>query len=137
MKIKQITINIITVFGIVVGLVAIIAATTPAMAVNSNCGTDTNIIDCSNVSVDNDSDDITRTGLWSILLTVINILAVGVGVAAVGGIVYGSILYASSEGSPDKVKKARNIIVDVVIGLVMFVVMYAALNFLIPGGVFF
>ena len=65
-----------------------------------------------------------------------DVLTAGVGVAALGGIVYGAFLYTSAGGNPDKVKRAREIFVNVVIGVIAFAAMYALLNFLIPGGVF-
>ncbi len=76
------------------------------------------------------------TGLWGILLLVINILTAGIGILAVAGIVYGSILYTSAGGSADQVKKARTAITNVVIGIVAYALMYTLLNFIIPGGLF-
>lgn len=76
------------------------------------------------------------SGVWGLLLMVINILTAGVGIAAVAGIVYGSILYTSAGGSPEQVKKAMGIISNVIIGIVAYALMYALLNFLIPGGLF-
>ena len=63
-------------------------------------------------------------------------MTAGIGIAAVGGILYGSILYTSSEGSAETTKKARKIISNVVIGLLMYVLMYSFLNYMIPGGMF-
>jgi hypothetical protein len=80
--------------------------------------------------------DLTSTGLWGVLLMAINILTAGIGVAAVGGIVYGAVLYTSAGGAADQVKKARGIITNVVIGLVAYALMFSLLNFLIPGGLF-
>lgn len=77
-----------------------------------------------------------ETGLWGLLILVINILTAGIGVAAVGGIIYGAVLYTTSGGSLDQVKKARQIIRDVIIGLAMYALMYAFLNYIVPGGMF-
>jgi hypothetical protein len=82
------------------------------------------------------SQSVDQTGLWGLLLLAINILTAGVGVAAVGGIVYGSILYTTAGGSPEGVKKAREIITNVIIGIVAYALMYSLLNFIIPGGLF-
>jgi hypothetical protein len=70
------------------------------------------------------------------LILVINILTAGVGIAAIGGIVYGAVLYTTAGGSQEQVKKAISIITNVVIGIVAYALMWALLNFLIPGGVF-
>lgn len=98
-------------------------------------GVETSIITCTQTSPDNNTD-ITQNGVWGLLILTINILTAGIGIAAVGGIVYGSILYASAGGAADQVKKARGIITNVVIGIIAYALMYAVLNFLIPGGLF-
>lgn len=76
------------------------------------------------------------TGLWGVLILAINILTGLVGVAALGGIIYGAILYTSAGGSVEQTKKAMGIIMNVVIGIIAYALMYIGLNFLIPGGVF-
>jgi amino acid transporter len=97
------------------------------------CGNvQTSIINCSQ----NGSSGVSNSGIWGILLLVINILSVGVGVLAVGGIVYGAILYGTAADSSEQTKKAKEIIRNVVIGILLYVFMYAFLNYLIPGGVF-
>lgn len=79
---------------------------------------------------------ITDSGIWGILMIAINILTAGVGILAVAGIVYGSILYASAGGSAEQIKKAMTVFTNVVIGIVAYAAMYAFLNFIIPGGIF-
>lgn len=71
-----------------------------------------------------------------VLLQIINFLAVGVGIAVVGGIIWGGLIYASSNGDAGKVKEAKTIIVNAILGLLLFFFMYAFINFLVPGGVF-
>ena len=99
---------------------------------NNGCGTDTAIISCSNVS---GNSGVQGTGLWSLLLTVINILTAGIGVVALAGLVYGAIMYTSAGGNPEQVKKARTIFTNIVIGIIAYAAMWALLNFIIPGGV--
>jgi len=96
-------------------------------------GVDTGIIGCTQSGT---GDDIENTGLWGILMLTINFLTAGVGVVALAGIVYGSVLYTSAGGSQEQVKKAMGIFTNVVIGVIAFAGMWALLNFLIPGGVF-
>lgn len=72
----------------------------------------------------------------NVIKMAIQIMAAGVGILAVGAVIYGAILYATSEGSPDKVSKARMIWTNTVIGMLLFAFMAALMNFLIPGGVF-
>ena len=97
-------------------------------------GVKTSIIKCAQTG---DSEtDVKQDGVWGLLLIVLNIMVAGVGVVAVGGIVYGAVLYTTAEDKADQVKKATEVITNVVIGLIAFAFMYSALNFLIPGGVF-
>ncbi|MBM3210508.1 hypothetical protein FJZ39_04180 [Candidatus Saccharibacteria bacterium] len=94
-----------------------------------NCGgASTSIIEC-------DSED-GEGAIFDLLNLVISIMTAGVGILAVIGIVYAGVLWASAKDSSDQVKKAKNIIFNVVIGLIMFFFLYAITNFLIPGGVF-
>lgn len=103
-------------------------------ATGDDCGgVETAIIKCNQ---NNDGTDVENNGIWGLLLIAINIMTAGVGVLAVGGIVYAAILYTTAEDKADQVKKSTDIITNVVIGLVAFALMYAGLNFLIPGGVF-
>ncbi len=89
---------------------------------------------CKNGSKPNTS--VEQSGVWGLLLMAINILTAGVGIAAVGGIIYGSIMYATAGGSPENVKKARTIITNVVIGIIAYAFMFTILNFITPGGLF-
>lgn len=105
----------------------------PALAASCG-GTETAIIQCSQDN--SDKNDIRDNGIWGILLIVLNALTACVGIAAVGGIVYGSILYTTAADSTEQTKKAIEIIRNVVIGLVAYGLMYIGLNFIIPGGIF-
>lgn len=101
---------------------------------NKGCETDTAVLSCTNVNTD--AEGVENTGVWSILLTTLNILTAGVGVVALGGLVYGAILWTSAGGNPEQIKKARVVFTNVVIGVIAFAGMYVFLNFLVPGGVF-
>jgi hypothetical protein len=110
--------------------------TASAAAETQGCGNveKTAIIKCE--GYDPDQGDVNKNPIWYLLLLALNILTAGVGIVAVGGIVYGSILYATARDKADQVKKAISVIMNVVIGLVAYVAMYAVLQFLIPGGIF-
>jgi hypothetical protein len=141
MKIKQKIKNTILVLSILVGLVVTVTpvavsavCTGDQTKCNNNCAVDTAIINCNNVDVSKGGT--TNNGVWSLLLTGVNILSAGVGIAAVGGFVYAAILYTTAAGSADQVKKALEFIRNIIIGLVAYALMFAALNFIIPGGLF-
>jgi hypothetical protein len=133
MKRKQ-TVKVIVLGMLLLGIVALLTPVTALAQGNNGCETDTAIISCENVDVS--QDGIENTGVWSILLTAINILTAGVGVVAVGGVVYAAILYTSAGGNQEQVKKAVGMITNIVIGILAYALMFALLNFIVPGGLF-
>lgn len=50
-------------------------------------------------------------------------------------IVIGAILYMLSGDNQEKAKKAISIIKSAILGLILFLIMYAIIDFLIPGGI--
>lgn len=103
-----------------------------ALAQTPSCGgVDTAIIEC-----DPADGSVEGSGLWQVLIIVINILTAGVGIAAVAGVVFGAFLYTTAGGNPEQVKKAIGMITNVVIGVIAYAGMYIFLNFIIPGGLF-
>lgn len=115
----------------------VLVAGQPALALN--CGeAETSIIGggmCEDV--DEGSGDTEDSAVWALLILALNIMTAGIGILAVGGIVYGSILYASAADKAEQTKKAISIILNVVLGLVAYAMMYLVLNYLIPGGIFY
>ena len=104
--------------------------TSTALAAAAGCaGIETSIISCGTAGSQND-------GVWGIIIQVINFLAIGVGIAVVGGLVWGGMMYASSNGDSSKSKQAIKTIVNSILGLVLFMFMYASVDFLVPGGFF-
>lgn len=81
--------------------------------------------------------DLEQSGTWKLVLLVMEIMSVGVGVVAVGSIAYAGFLYTTAKDSRDQTQKAKDMILNTVIGIVAFALMYVILQFLIPGGVFF
>lgn len=134
MMIKQTVKTFILGLVLFSGIVSVVTPATTNALGNNGCETDTAIIKCTNVK--DNATNVQNSGLWSILLTAINILTAGVGIAAIGGVVYGSILYTSAGGNPEQVKKAMGIITNVVIGILAYALMFSFLNFIIPGGLF-
>lgn len=70
------------------------------------------------------------------LISIINFLAFGIGIVVVGLIVFGGIQYITSGGVPQKVEAARSRITNAIIALVLYIFMFAILQWLIPGGIF-
>lgn len=72
----------------------------------------------------------------SIVKFFIIIMTVGVGFVAVGGLVYGGVLYAAAQDNEEQVRRSIKIMRNVVIGVVLYVFMAAIINYIVPGGVF-
>ena len=64
----------------------------------------------------------------------INLLSALAGVAITISIIVAGIRYSSASGDPQKSAAAKHRIASTVIALIAFILLYAALNFLIPGG---
>lgn len=110
-------------------------ALTPIVARAASCTDsdgqtiETSVIDCNSVNSG-------RGIIWDILVVFINFLSAGVGIAVVAGIVFGAVTYASAGGSAEQAKKGITFVTNAVIALVLYIFMYAIINFLVPGGLF-
>ena len=118
---------LITIFTSIIVLVGTVAVAQPAFAAKCG-GANTAIIDCGN-----------KTGedaIFDIIKQVITILNYGIGILAIGGVVVGGIIYSTSGASPEGIKRARKIWINVGIGFALYATLVALTNFLIPGGIF-
>lgn len=82
------------------------------------------------------ADGSVNNPLYIGLLAIFNFLAVGVGIIVTGGIVFGAIQYTTANGNASQTQQGITVIVNSVIGLLLFIFMFAILNFLVPGGLF-
>ena len=74
-------------------------------------------------------------GIIDIVVTVINFLSAFAGIAIIASLMIAGFIYMTAQDDPGKVQKAKSRIVQTLIALVLFIFMYALLNFLVPGGV--
>ena len=74
-----------------------------------------------------------KDGIGCVLKLVVEILSIGVGILAVVGISVSGIQYLTAGGSEEKTRKAKRRIFEIVIGLAAYAVMYALLQWLLPG----
>lgn len=79
--------------------------------------------------------DSSATLITKYVVPFVSMLTLLVGVAVAIGIIYGGIEYSMSAGDPQKAAKGRKHILDAVIALVSYALIFAFLNFIIPGGV--
>lgn len=72
----------------------------------------------------------------SLIATILQLLAGLVGVAVVIGIAWGGLLYTASNGDSSKAQQGITVIVNSIIGLFVFIFLFAITNYIVPGGVF-
>lgn len=120
------------IFLMIASITLVFAGSTAVQA--ASCGTtndgaaiETSVINCNGQG---------EQALWDLLRQIITIMTGGIGALAVGAVVAGGILYAMSGNHPERIKQAKTIWNNTVIGLAIFAFFAAIINFIIPGGVF-
>ena len=73
-------------------------------------------------------------GVSKIVVFIIETLTYGVGITAVIGISIFGIMYLTAGGDAAKTTKAKKRILEIVVGIALYTVLWAFLNFLLPGG---
>lgn len=76
-------------------------------------------------------------GIEKMLEFVLKFVVYGLGAAAVFGTVIAGVMYLTARDNEAQIAKAKNRLYEVVIGLVAWALMYAVLNWLIPGSLNF
>ncbi|MCX6746473.1 MAG: hypothetical protein NTX00_05720, partial [Candidatus Parcubacteria bacterium] len=75
-------------------------------------------------------------GTQDIRVTIANIIRVALGllgIVAVVIIIYGGVLYLTSMGEPEKIKKAKDLLIAAIIGLVIILTSFAIASFIISS----
>ena len=86
-------------------------------------GVETSIIECGDK----------ESGIGAILKTVINVMSIGIGILAVIGITVVGIQYLTAGANEEQVRKSKRRLIEIVIGIIAYVLLYALLQWLIPG----
>lgn len=73
------------------------------------------------------------TIVFTIALNLLDIALRIVGILAVGYVIYGGFRYITSRGSPDDTKKAQDILLKAIIGLVIAMLSTVAVGFVVTG----
>ena len=93
-------------------------------------GVETSFISCDDVAEDG-------SALFRLLAIVLNVVTYGVGAAAVLGVVITGYQYITArDNNVAQVAKAKNRMLQIVIGLAIWIVFWGVLQFLLPGGLF-
>lgn len=74
--------------------------------------------------------------IGDLTFAIIRFLTVGVGLVVIGSIVVAGIQYTASSGDPQKAAAAIKRIVNAVTALALYLLIFALVNWLVPGGVF-
>lgn len=110
-----------------IGLVGL-SANQLALAADKKCGdVQTSIIECGETD---------ENSIIYLLKRAIYILYGVVGVLAVVMIIVAGAIYATAGDSEEKVKTAKTMIKNTIIGILLFMFMSIIFEFLIPGGIF-
>ena len=98
-------------------------------AVYADCaGKPTAVINC--------SDDDPKYAIFSLLGIVLNVLTMGIGIAATAGFLWCGYQYMTSKSEPAVIVKVKTRIMHIVIGLIVYAMFWGIINFLLPGGIF-
>ena len=90
--------------------------------------------DCTNVLDNSWCEDNNGEGIKNLVMLVINILTAGLFVAATAGIVWCGAQIITARDDPAQVAKARKRIIEIVIGLVAWIMSAVLINLVLPGG---
>ena len=74
--------------------------------------------------------------ILDILFAIFRFLSAGVGLLAIGSIIVAGIQYSASRGDPQATANSIKHITNTIIGLLLYLSMFALVNFLVPGGLF-
>lgn len=110
--------------GMLVSAIPVGAVSCPSGSVRSSANS---YAECSIPEDDADQD------LMSRVKVIINVVIGVLGIVAVAMIIIGGIMYTTSQGQPDKVKQAKDIIMYSVIGLIVALLAFAIVNFVLSG----
>ena len=84
----------------------------------------------------NIQDDGKGCGIYTVLNLIIDILTIGIGIAATIGIAVSGITYLTARGNEERTTKAKRRIYNIVMGVAAYAVLWALLNWVLPDGKF-
>ena len=113
---------IISILIVIISFCTINFISSPANAASCG-GVETSIIEC--------GDE--ESGIGAILKTVINVMSIGIGILAVIGITVVGIQYLTAGANEEQVRKSKRRLIEIVIGIIAYILLYALLQWLIPG----
>lgn len=135
-KISLIILLAVAVFGFVCVPIAGLQGT--AYAANGSCE-DPNVPCCGappdsvNTSIDLGCQK-KGSPVTDFLFAVIRFLTAGVGIVVIGSVIVGGIQYTTSQGNPQAQGAARGRVINALIALLLYLLIFALVQWLVPGG---
>lgn len=74
--------------------------------------------------------------ITDLVFALIRFLSFGVGLVIAASIIYAGIMYSTSSGNPENTQAAKKRILNAVVGLVFYILIFAFIQYLVPGGLF-
>lgn len=78
----------------------------------------------------------TLNPILDLIYAIIRFLSAGVGIVVVGSIIWAGIQYSSSQGNPEQTAQAKLRIQNSFLALVLYLFIFALVQYLVPGGLF-
>jgi cytochrome bd-type quinol oxidase subunit 2 len=119
------------IIALIMAVICVVGVSTPVAAYSPidmfGNKVDTNILKTCGNETDGEKQ------ISCVLKLVVTIFSIGVGILGVIGISVSGIQYLTAGGSEEKTRKAKRRIYEIVIGLALYAVFFAALTWLLPG----
>ena len=80
------------------------------------------------------TDDGKGCGVYTVLNLILDIMSIGVGILGVVGVCIVGIQYLTASGNEEQTRKSRRRFFEIIIGLVIYALLYVLLQWLTPGG---
>lgn len=117
----------------IVCIMAIVSVPTSAFALCSQEQLDKGCVSTNILGEDGCKCDENGESINDMLNLVVDILSIGVGIVGVIGISIVGIQYLTASGDEAKLTKSKRRMLEIIIGLVVYVLLYAILRWLLPG----
>lgn len=96
-------------------------------------GVETNIINCEDA--DSSSGNIKKNPIFVLISKAIVMLSGLVGLIAVVMLIIAGFIYATAGEKSDQVSKAKSMMYNTLLGVILYLFMWLILDFFIPGGI--
>ncbi|MBR6505421.1 hypothetical protein IKT18_01075 [Candidatus Saccharibacteria bacterium] len=125
-------------YSLIIGIVGLVGLLTPisaapAYADGDSGSTSSGDNDCYEGAILHVCDDGEGSGVMQVLNIVVNIFTVAIGILAAVGIAITGTQYLTAGPNEEKTRKAKRRLVEIVIGVAAYVLIYSLLVWLLPG----